>query len=336
MQTKGRKEIDIILPDVKALAHARSSGQSHTIYIVIIALAVLLALATGLVMTMRSRDRFADTVEQQQQTLQSLEQQAQTVQSQLQELQDQNATLQSDADRLKAEADRLKQDSEALKAEIAKHGLQFPASVYEGRKLIALTFDDGPGAYTEELLDFLKEQNVRATFFLLGTNVSRYSALVKRMDEEGHAIGNHSYNHPTFTKLSASGVANQIAQCNAAIKTATGHTAAVLRCPGGSQNATVRKQAGKAGLPLIHWSLDTLDWKLRDKDKILTRVFEEVGVKDGDIVLMHDIHRESVDAVKEMIIKLQAEEYMFVTVPELLSVREGGMQAGELYDFAGK
>ncbi len=329
MQVKERKEIDIALSETETTTPVRVSRRFPPLYIGIIAGAVIVALVTALIAMASSRAALGDTVKEQQETLHSLQQQVETQQSQLQDLQDQNTALQS-------EADKLESDNEALKVQIEKQGLQYPASIYEGKKLVALTFDDGPGPYTEELLNFLKEQKVRATFFLLGTNASRYPALIQRMSEEGHAIGNHSYNHPNLTTLSAGGIANQIAQCNAAINQAIGRNASVMRCPGGSQNATVRQQAGNAGLPLIHWSLDTLDWKLRDKDKILTRVFEEIGVKDGDIVLMHDIHRESVDAVKEMIVKLQTDGYMFVTVPELLSVRKGGMQAGTLYVSAGK
>lgn len=253
-------------------------------------------------------------------------------------LREQIATLQSDlkkaeqkSDTLQSKNDALQKEVEAYKAQIGKFGLQYPAEAYEGKKLVALTFDDGPGQYTAELLDFMKKQNVHATFFLLGTNVARYPDLVKRMEAEGHVVGNHSYSHANYTSLSASNIAAQLEKCNAAIRSAVGHNALVMRCPGGSYNNTVLSVAKTAAVPVIHWSLDTLDWKLRDKEKILTRTFDELGVKDGDIILMHDIHRQSVDAAKEMIRRLKKDGYTFVTIPELLSVRKDGMQSGVLY-----
>lgn len=329
MQTKERRNIDIALTDAPSSVKVSASGRGRAVAVLAVAVLVLLALVVGLCLSVANGVTVKKALREQQQTVASLQQQLETQKSEMDALQSQNDTL-------KSEAEDLKVDNEALKAQIAKYGLQYPASVYEGKKLVALTFDDGPGPYTAELLDFLKEHHARVTFFLLGTNAARYPALVKRMDEEGHAIGNHSHNHPNLTALSAAGVSEQVAKCNAAINKAVGHNAVVMRCPGGSQNATVRQAVGGAGLPLIHWSLDTLDWKLRNKEKIIDRTFNEIGVKDGDIVLMHDIHRESVDAVKEMIVKLQADGYMLVTVPELLSVRKGGMQAGTLYVSAGK
>ncbi len=242
-----------------------------------------------------------------------------------------NSSLGAENDTLKSEAEALRDENSALKIEISKKNGIYPAAAYEGKKLVALTFDDGPGKYTAELLDFLGEHRVRATFFLLGNNAARYPDLIKRMDAEGHAIGNHSYNHPNLASLSAAGVASQIENCNAVIRKAVGHNAVVLRCPGGSSNATVRAAAASVGIPIIHWSVDTKDWQSRNKDKILEVAFGAKGIKDGSIVLLHDIHRESVDAAKEMILRLEEEGYMFVTVPELLSVRKGGMVPGQSY-----
>ena len=97
-------------------------------------------------------------------------------------------------------------------------------------------------------------------------------------------------------------------------------------------NTTVREAAKNAGLPVIYWSVDTKDWQLQDKDKILEVAFAHNGIKDGSIVLMHDVYRASVDAAKEMVLRLEKEGYTFVTVPELLSVRKDGMQAGVSYN----
>ncbi len=253
------------------------------------------------------------------------------LQQQLDSEKGKNDALGKENDTLKSKVASLEKENDALKIEISKKDGVFPAAAYEGKKLVALTFDDGPGKYTAELLDFLKEHRVRATFFLLGRNASIYPSLIQRMDEEGHAIGNHSYSHPNLAGMSAAGVASQIGNCNAAIYKAIGRNADLLRCPGGSSNATVRNVAAGAGLPIVYWSVDTKDWESRNKDKILEVAFGEKGIKDGSIVLLHDIHRESVDAAKEMILRLEKEGYTFVTVPELLSVRKGGMVAGKSY-----
>ena len=215
------------------------------------------------------------------------------LQQQLDGEKEKNDALGKENDTLKGKVESLEKENDALKIEISRKDSVFPAAAYEGKKLVALTFDDGPGKYTAELLDFLKEHRVRATFFLLGTNAAKYPSLIQRMDAEGHAIGNHSYTHPNLAKLSAAGVASQIGNCNAAIYTAIGRNASVLRCPGGSSNATVRNVAKSAGLPIIYWSVDTKDWESRDKDKILEVAFGDKGIKDGSIVL---VEADMVDA----------------------------------------
>lgn len=312
------KQIDIALDSPKRRSDKRLAR------LLLSVVAVIAALVTATVCLCVGCVKLRAKTRAQQEQITALEQQ----------LEEQKQTAVGTEDKnqkLEQENETLRDENDALKAEIEKMGLQFPLSAYEGKKLVALTFDDGPGKYTAELLDFFKEHRVRATFFLLGTGAAKYPDLVKRMDAEGHTVGNHSYNHATLTTLSAGGVDTQLSKCNAAIYKAIGRNARVMRCPGGSNNATVRKCASKADMALIHWSLDTLDWQLKDKDKILKRTFDEVGVQDGDIILLHDIHRESVDATKEMVLRLQKEGYTFVTVPELLAVRRGGAQAGTMY-----
>ncbi len=327
MQTQEKKTIDIELDDVAVAADKRVNRRLIAGLLLLVVTLAIVGAVFGFVQMYRAQRTLATTVNEQADKIAALEQEADTRESEL-------AALEEENDALKSKNEALVDENAAFKSEISKFGLQYPAAAYEGKKLVALTFDDGPGPYTAELLDFLKEHKVRATFFLLGTNVSNYSALVKRMDAEGHAIGNHSNNHPILTKLSAANVASQLEKCNAAIRKAAGHNAVVMRCPGGANNATVKKAAANANMPIIHWSVDTRDWELRDKDKILHKTFNEIGIEDGDIVLLHDIHRESVDATKEMILRLEKEGYTFVTVPELLSVRKGGMTAGVVYSDA--
>lgn len=327
MKTKEKKIIDIQLDDIVARSDRRINRLLTMLLAVLVAVALIISTICGFVHMHRKQRALLAVSNEQTAKIASLEQQLSAQQSELDALKSQNGTLQS-------QNEALADENEAFKAQIGKYGLQYPAEAYAGKKLVAITFDDGPGQYTAELLDFLKENEVRATFFMLGTNASRYPDLIKRMDAEGHALGNHSNSHPNLTTLSTAGVASQLEKCNAAIRSAVGRNAAVMRCPGGSNNATVKNAAKNANMPIIHWSLDTLDWKLKDKDKILKRTFEEIGVKDGDIILLHDIHRESVDAAKDMILRLKKEGYTFVTVPELLSVRKGGMNAGQVYTNA--
>lgn len=199
-------------------------------------------------------------------------------------------------------------------------------------KLVALTFDDGPGKFTAELLDYLAAHHVHATFFLIGRNAARYPALIKRMDAEGHAIGNHTQNHARLPRLSAAGVKKEIGDCNAVIRAAVGHDAVMLRAPGGNANATVKAVAKDMGLPIAYWSVDTRDWQSRNTDKIVSAAFAaRGGIKDGSIVLMHDIYRTTVDAAKIIIPRLEAQGYRFVTVPQLLALRRGGAVAGDIY-----
>ena len=199
------------------------------------------------------------------------------------------------------------------------------------KKLVALTFDDGPGPYTERLLDEMKKRGVKATFFLLGSRVDTYSKLVKRMDAEGHAIGNHSYDHENLTKLSLSGVQNTMDKSAKKIKKILGYNPEVMRCPGGACNDTVKKYAKSAGIPIAYWDVDTLDWKSRNVDAIMKKCFSKDGIEDGSIVLLHDIHETTVDASIKIMDRLIDEGYTFVTVPELIMAREGKIVAGKVY-----
>ncbi|MBP3382230.1 MAG: polysaccharide deacetylase family protein [Clostridia bacterium] len=307
-------------PVSKCTVERQRNRRLSVLLAVFAAVVCLASLTVGIVLSVKNAARIAEK-----------EQQITALQQQLDSEKEKNDTLGKENDDLKGKVESLEKENDALKITISQQGGVFPKAAYEGKKLVALTFDDGPGKYTAELLDFLKEHRVRATFFLLGRNAANYPSLVKRMDAEGHTVGNHSYSHPNLAKMSAAGVASQIGNCNAAIYKAIGRNASVLRCPGGSSNATVRSVAKSADLPIIYWSVDTKDWESRDKDKIMQVAFGDKGIKDGSIVLLHDIHRESVDAAKEMIVRLEKEGYTFATVPELLSVRKDGMQAGQSY-----
>lgn len=184
-------------------------------------------------------------------------------------------------------------------------------------KCVALTFDDGPVADTQRLLRILKDRNVRATFYVVGKNVQKNPSTVRTAALAGHQIGNHSWDHADLTKLSAAKVKSQLSRTDAAIKQATGKNPTTLRAPYGAHNATVRAAAAR---PLVHWSIDTLDWKHRDPARIIRTVTTQT--KPGDIVLLHDIHRTTVDAVPGIITALKSRGYHFVTVDQLFAPKK--------------
>lgn len=181
-------------------------------------------------------------------------------------------------------------------------------------KMIALTFDDGPHkTYTPELLDGLKERGVRATFFLMGESIDGNEEIVKRMQEEGHLIGNHSYQHIPLTKANEDAVCNAVEKTETIIAEITGVCPQYLRPPYGDWNENLEC---RLDLTTVFWSVDSLDWKLKNTDKIVNRV--EKQAEDGAIVLMHDIFGTSVEAALKLIDRLQKKGYTFVTVDELL------------------
>ena len=181
-------------------------------------------------------------------------------------------------------------------------------------KYIALTFDDGPNRkYTPILLDGLKERGVHATFFLMGKNIEGEEDIVKRMSEEGHLIGNHSYEHIQLTKAGAKAVCEAVEHTQKQIEAITGKRPEYIRPPYGDWNEELEEEIGMT--PVL-WSLDSLDWKLKDTGKIIHQVLKDV--KDGDIILLHDIFPSSVEAALELIDILQKEGYVFVTADELL------------------
>lgn len=235
---------------------------------------------------------------------------------------------------LQKELERQKVENDALQNEVKQKNEQMDALRENREPKVALTFDDGPGIHTERLLDALKTYHAKATFFLIGKNAARYPQLMKRMEAEGHAVGNHTYGHRTLTRLSAVGIGDELDRCNAVFQTMLGHPAALLRTPGGSHNATVRLVAEQKGMPVIGWSVDTRDWESRNVDKILEVAFGENGIRDGSIVLMHDIYETSVEAAEAIIKRLYEEGYTFLTVSELLAERKGEVLAGKAYDSA--
>lgn len=185
---------------------------------------------------------------------------------------------------------------------------------------IALTFDDGPHpTLTPKLLDILKEKGVKATFFVLGQCVTANPDVLKRAADEGHEIGNHSYDHKAFTKGGAAGVASEVNQTNAAIESATGKKPVLVRPPYGSTNSSITKRLNEEfGLKVVMWDVDPLDWKYRSSSRVTSEILK--NTKAGSIVLSHDIHPTTVAAMPEVIDGLLAKGFKFVTVSELIAM----------------
>lgn len=197
------------------------------------------------------------------------------------------------------------------------------------RPMVALTFDDGPGSRTGDLLEALKQYNAHATFFMLGKNVASYPDTVRRMKEYGCETGNHSYEHANLSKMSGDDIRKDLAQADQNIKNVTGIKAPVMRPPYGAVSDALRENAEK---PMILWNIDTLDWKTRNVQQTVDNVMNDV--KDGDIILMHDIYKETIDAALELIPKLEQEGYQLVTVSELAQAKGQILENGKVYtDF---
>ena len=180
-------------------------------------------------------------------------------------------------------------------------------------KQVAITFDDGPSSYTAALLDYLEKSDIRATFFLVGNRVNRYSETVKRIGADGHELGYHSYNHVSQMSLSSKQVTAEYKQSNNDVKKLTGREYTVWRTPGGGYNERVLKCVP---LPHIMWSVDTLDWQTMNTDAVYREVKR---AKDGSIILLHDLYKTSVNGAIKAMKEMNAGDYEFVTVTELLS-----------------
>ncbi len=202
-----------------------------------------------------------------------------------------------------------------------------PAEAETGGKLIAFTFDDGPGPYTSRLLDGLAQRGVKATFFMVGSSIPRWTDLIARMYREGHQLANHTYSHPQLTKLSNGEIANQVQTVNGLLDGITGGgTRYLVRPPYGSADARVR---GALNAPAILWHVDPMDWKYRNSYTVRDNVLK--AACDGAIVLLHDIHATTIDGAFMAIDALKAQGYEFVTVNELCRRRGVPLTNGTSY-----
>ena len=178
---------------------------------------------------------------------------------------------------------------------------------------VALTFDDGPSSiYTKKLLDGLKERNVKATFFVLGSSVEENKDIVRRMSEEGHLIGNHTYSHIDIARTNYEKSREEIIKTSLLIEEATGRKPVYIRPPFGDITERLLEET-KMGVVL--WNVDPEDWKYQNRKKVVKRVID--NVKPGDIILLHDIFKTSVDAALDIVDILKERGYRFVTVDKM-------------------
>lgn len=194
------------------------------------------------------------------------------------------------------------------------------------RPMVALTFDDGPQtAVGNQIMDVAAKYDAKVTFYMTADRVPSRAAEVQRMVAEGHEVGNHTLNHVILTKVSAAEVVKQVEKGNDVIEQYSGVRPATMRLPGGGKNATVIANIHQ---PIILWNIDTLDWKTKNTASTVSSVLN--NVKDGDIVLMHELYSATGNAVDIIIPELAARGFQMVTVSELAAAR-GGMQPGQVY-----
>mgnify|MGYP000494476063 CR=1 FL=1 len=215
----------------------------------------------------------------------------------------------------------------AQAADAGQAAAQQAGTVDPSRPMVALTFDDGPQpSVGNRIMDCLAQYGGKATFFMVGDRVGSYKTEVRRMVAEGHEVANHTMNHKYLQKLGAAQIQAQVNQGNDAIQAACGVRPILLRLPGGNHNATVM---ANAGMPMIQWNVDTLDWKTRNADKTVAAVLNHV--KDGDIILMHELYASTGDAVLRIVPELHKRGFQMVTVSQMAAAKGKTLEAGKLY-----
>lgn len=213
--------------------------------------------------------------------------------------------------------------------EIIDLASEFPGVVFNQgdpkEKKVALTFDDGPDTDTTvKILDILKEHDVKATFFVIGKRAEVDQGVLKRMADEGHIIGNHTWNHPDLMKLDEARIAEEILKVESLVEKVAGYKMKLFRSPYGSLNRENVKQVANLGYYIIAWNVDSLDWKGLSGEQVRTNILE--NIRNGAIILQHSAGGPgedlsgTVEALPVIITTLKKEGYQFVTVPELLNI----------------
>lgn len=201
---------------------------------------------------------------------------------------------------------------------------------YDGRKFIAITFDDGPNYNTNKILNILEKYDAKATFFVLGSRIHGNEYILKRMVSNGNEIGNHTYSHLLLTKYKENKIREEIETTSDLIFDVTKKKPRLLRPSYGSFNKTIKKLAGS---PIIIWDIDTLDWKYHNSNKIKDKILKYVS--DGDIILMHDTYVATLNAVEMVIPELKKQGYKIVSVSELFKYKGVKPKLGIGYGYVG-
>lgn len=231
------------------------------------------------------------------------------------------------------EAQGLRVDG--LRVAIRKKGVGAPEdpwyaarNIDPNKPMVALTFDDGPAPATSRILDSLEAHGAKATFYMVGNRMNSYQDTVGRITALGCEIGSHTWGHNYITGLGEAALHANLNQFDIALQQIDGIRSATMRPPGGFVNETAKQALASYGVPAIMWSIDTLDWKSRNPQAVINTVLNQV--RDGDIILMHDLYGTTADAAAVLIPELMNRGYQLVTVSDLARCR-GGAQPGHVY-----
>lgn len=197
------------------------------------------------------------------------------------------------------------------------------------KPMIALTFDDGPNYNTNKIIDILNNFKVKATFFVLGQNIEGHEEILTKMANNNLEIGNHTYSHKLLTKMSPEKIQEEVNKTNDLITNITSKQPTLLRTSYGSFTKKIRSSVD---MPIIIWNIDTLDWKYHSSERIANSILSKV--KDGDIILMHDIYNATANALEIAIPKLLEQGYQLVTVSELFYYKNISLEKGQVYSNA--
>ncbi len=218
--------------------------------------------------------------------------------------------------------------SEKLKKQRNKNKIK----INPKKPMVALTFDDGPHSeHTEKILDCLKENNSNATFFVLGRNVKLHKGIIKKAYLNGNDIGNHSFTHANLVNCSDEAIEKEINETDNLIYKEIGKKPYYFRPPYGSFNSRVTKIADKA---IILWNVDTLDWRYRDSDRTYNYVLD--NLKDGNIILLHDIHKTTLEATLKLIPEIRKKGYQIVSLSQMSKYKKVKIKRNKVYTRIGK
>lgn len=195
------------------------------------------------------------------------------------------------------------------------------------KPMIALTYDDGPyAAVGNRIMDVMNLYGGKCTFFMVGNRVASYAAEVQRMAREGFEVANHTQDHPNLKKLGSAQIQAQVNACNDVIQAVSGIRPTVMRLPGGDKNNMV---LASTGMPIVLWNIDTRDWKTRNTQSTVNAVLGKV--KDGDIVLMHELYGSTAAATETLVPILVSQGFQLVTVSELAYYKGMPLMPGQVY-----